>query len=316
MTSVFLSLALIIGIGSLLRFTLGEADSATARRIIGLLVLQVLLPALVFRVVVQVQSGDELWRIPLTMLLGTLATLGLAIALFSRIPLAPAEKGALVLASSFGNVTYLGLPVLQGLFPALGLQAAKVAVLCEVTTTPLNLSVGLSTGARYLRASTPAPPGLSAVLAPAWRMAREIGQMPALWALLIGLIWRGSGLAVPAFLLQATNLLGQAVSGLMMLSLGLGLRFRALARPGPLLLAAAVKLVLSPVLILAIARLVQLAPPYLEAVVMEGAMPSQLLTVVIAERLGLNGERLALAILISTGASFLTLPLMHRILLG
>ena len=92
---------------------LGEADSATARRIIGLLVLQVLLPALVFRVVVQVQSGDELWRIPLTMLLGTLATLGLAIALFSRIPLAHAEKGALVLASSFGNVTGLTFTALN-----------------------------------------------------------------------------------------------------------------------------------------------------------------------------------------------------------
>ena len=63
---------------------------------------------------------------PGAVLLGTLATLGLAMAVFSLLPLSPAQKGALVLASSFGNVTYLGLPLLQGLVPALGLQAAKL----------------------------------------------------------------------------------------------------------------------------------------------------------------------------------------------
>ena len=70
-------------------------------------------------------------------------------------------------------------------------------------------------------------------------MIRAMVQMPALWALLIGLLWRGSGLAVPGFLLQASNLLGQAVSSLMMLSLGLGLRFTALKHPAPLLLSTA-----------------------------------------------------------------------------
>ena len=100
--------------------------------------------------------------------------------------------------------------------------------------------------------------------------------------MLIGLLWRGSGLAVPGFLL----------------------------------LSAALKLLISPLLILVIARWVALAPPYLEAVVIEAAMPSQLLTLVIAERAGLNGEQIALAILFSTAASFFTLPLVQWVLLG
>ncbi|MEI7952244.1 MAG: hypothetical protein WCH37_06165 [Synechococcaceae cyanobacterium ELA182] len=89
---------------------------------------------------------EAVGNMPGAVLLGTLATLGLAMAVFSLLPLSPAQKGALVLASSFGLV------------PALGLQAAKVAVLCEVTTTPLNLSVGLSTGSRYAAAAASAPP--------------------------------------------------------------------------------------------------------------------------------------------------------------
>jgi hypothetical protein len=41
--------------------------------------------------------------------------------------------GALILGSAFGNVTYLGLPVLRGLFPYQLQQVTEVAILCEVT---------------------------------------------------------------------------------------------------------------------------------------------------------------------------------------
>jgi malate permease and related proteins len=115
---------------------------------------------------------EAVGNMPGAVLLGTLATLGLAMAVFSLLPLSPAQKGALVLASSFGNVTYLGLPLLQGLVPALGLQTAKVAVLCEVTTTPLNLSVGLSTGSRYAAAAASAPPAAEGDFADRAALAR------------------------------------------------------------------------------------------------------------------------------------------------
>jgi predicted permease len=51
-------------------------------------------------------------------------------------------------------------------------------------------------------------------------------------------------------------------------------------------------------------------------VVLEGAMPTQLLTFVIADRVGLDVERLALCILLNTAASFVTIPLLQRWLFG
>ena len=45
-------------------------------------------------------------------------------------------------------------------------------------------------------------------------------------------------------------------------------------------------------------------------------MPSQLLTSVIADRIGLDVERLALCILLSTACSFVTLPLIRMLLPG
>jgi predicted permease len=318
MASVLLALGLIAGIGSVLRYLLPDLDGELARRTIGTLVLNVFLPALVFRVITTASLGPETLQIPLVMLLAILLCLAAATLAFRPFRLPPQEKGALILASAFGNVTYLGLPVLQGLFPALSLEVAKVAILSEVTTTPLNLSLGTALGTQF------GGGGGGGQRAPLWRSALGIVQqvglemlrLPALWAVAVGMIWKLSGVPVPAVLLQATGILGNAVTGLMMLALGLGLRYRPIQRPLPLLLASAIKLLLSPLLVFGLARWVGVQAPYFEALVLEGAMPSQLLTFVIADRVGLNAERLALCILLNTAASFLTIPLIRTLLVG
>lgn len=145
---------------------------------------------------------------------------------------------------------------------------------------------------------------------------QEMVKLPALWAVAIALVWKLSGLPVPAFLLQATQILGNTVTGLMMLSLGMGLRYRRIYQPLPLLIAGGIKLLISPLVVFGIATLIGIQSPYLEAIVLEGAMPTQLLTFIIADRIGLNSERLALCILINTAASFLTIPLMKTLLFG
>jgi hypothetical protein len=131
LADVLLALGLIALLGSLLRYWLTDFDVEAARRNIGVLVLNVFLPALVFRVICSVPSGPEMVQIPLVMAMGVVCCLGLALLLFRPMAMPAEEKGALVLASAFGNVTYLGLPVLQGLFPGLSLQVAKVAILSE-----------------------------------------------------------------------------------------------------------------------------------------------------------------------------------------
>ncbi|MGA7932771.1 MAG: AEC family transporter [Kovacikia sp.] len=149
-----------------------------------------------------------------------------------------------------------------------------------------------------------------------WQACQEMLRLLALWAVAIALIWKVSGLPVPTFLLQATQLLGNTVTGLMMLSLGMGLRYRLIYQPFPLIIASGIKLLISPLVVFSIATLIGVQSPYLEAVALEGAMPTQLLTFVIADRVGLNSERLALCILINTAASFLTIPAMKTLLFG
>lgn len=302
MTTVFLSLAAIVLIGSLLQRLFPGWNVEDFRRSINQLVLHVLLPALIFKVLVTSDLGDELVAVPLAMAAGIGACLAVALPLFAWLPIANAAKGALVLACAFGNVTYLGLPVLQGVFPGAPLDAAKVAVLCEVTVAPLNLVVGSLLAMRFGDQGG----GLGQSL-------RQLLRLPPLWALAAALACNLLRVPVPEFALHAAGVLGNAVSGLMVLSLGMALRAQRLAHPGLLLAAGGIKLLLCPLVVFAAASALALRAPYLEAVTLEGAMPTQLLTLVIADRYRLDGKLLAQAILLNTVAAFVAIPLVRTL---
>ncbi len=70
MAGFLLALGLIALVGSLLRYVLVDLDVEAARRTIGLLVLNVFLPALVFRVICSMPTGPEMLQIPLVMAIG------------------------------------------------------------------------------------------------------------------------------------------------------------------------------------------------------------------------------------------------------
>ena len=104
--------------------------------------LYVLLPALIFHTFHDAPLNQELVLVPLALSAGIFGCLAASLMLYRFIPLESRTKGALILAASFGNVTYLGLPILQGLFPDAVDQVSEVAILCEITKSPINLSLG------------------------------------------------------------------------------------------------------------------------------------------------------------------------------
>jgi predicted permease len=303
MTTVFLSLAAIVLVGNQLQRLFPAWNVEDFRKSINQLVLNVLLPALIFKVIATSDLGGELVAIPLAMAAGIGACLAVALGLFAWLPIARPTKGALVLACAFGNVTYLGLPVLQGVFPDTPLVVAKVAVLCEVTVTPLNFVVGSLLAMRFGEQGS----GLGQSL-------RQLLRLPPLWAMAAALVCNLLRVPVPEFALHAAGVLGNAVSGLMVLSLGMALRRQQFTHLGPLLAAGGFKLLLCPFVVFAVAGAFALPAHYLEAVTLEGAMPTQLLTLAIADRYRLDDKLLAQAILLSTVAAFVTIPLVRALL--
>lgn len=301
MLDVFLSLGVIALLGSALQRLFPDWDIEDFRKSINRLVLHVLLPALIFKVICTSDLDGVLYQVPLAAAAGIVASLAAGWLLFRWMPLPRPARGALVLACAFGNVTYLGLPVLQGLHPQATTDMAKVAILCEVTVAPLNLIVGSLLAMQFGDAKGL---GLRQSLA-------QVLRLPPLWALVVALACKSLAVPVPEFVLHGAGVLGGAVSGLMILSLGMALRFERLEYPLPFAAVGGIKLLLSPLVVFWAARLLAMDAPYLEAVTLEGAMPTQLLTLVVADRFQLDSRMLARAIALNTALAFATIPMVR-----
>jgi predicted permease len=211
--------------------------------------------------------------------------------------------GALILAAAWPNVTYLGLPVVSNV---VGEHVQRIPILYDLLgVTPLLFTLGVvicvefgSRGPRHTLTE-----GL-----------RQAATTPPMIAAIAGLLVNLSGLTIPSVIITAVHSAGQVVAPLMLFSIGLALRApntRALYALAPSLI---IKLVAAPLLGVALTALTLATAAsdadadVLRAIRLESAMPTMVLTMVFAERYGLDEELLAQAILISTVLSMLTLP--------
>lgn len=210
--------------------------------------------------------------------------------------------GVLILSAAFGNVTYLGLPVIN---ETLGPRFGYAAILYDLlATTPILLSLGIFIAARY-------GSGESVSFG---NSIRRILRLPPLWAVAGGVAVKLSGVPVPAIVLETASLMGKAVIPVMIFTVGLALDFRDLKRLPIALPALGIKLFLSPAIAWWAGGRMGLSDETLRAVVIEGAMPVMVLSLVIADEFDLDVSLAAACIAVSTVALFFTMPVMMRIL--
>ncbi len=304
MINVFLSLGVIALAGAMLRFLFPDMDIENFRKSINRMVLFIILPALIFNVIYHAPVGREFYSVPLAALGGIAAGLCIALLAFRFISLPGSTKGALILGSSFSNVTYLGLPVLMGVFSTIPDQIAVVSILYEVTISPVLLSAGVLIAIHY---------GNKRKYKPSDYLKRVI-KLPPLWALGIVLLVKFANVPVPDFLLEAFKTLGVTAAGLMILSLGMALRFKKMFNLKPIAVAVIVQLAFIPVVVFYIGKCLSMNQPYFEATVIEASMPTQLLTLVVADEFNLDTEVLAQTIFITTILSVGSVPLIRHML--
>lgn len=303
--SVFAALACIVILGSLLLYILPDVQVDALRQSINKIVLTIFLPALNFNVIYKAKIGHQFWQLPVLAFSSVLILVAIAMLAYQFIALDKQSKGALIIGCAFSNVTYFGIAVLQGLFPHHLTEVIQVAILFEITITPLSLIVGSALAAFYsetekfsLRASLLA-----------------VAKMPLLWTTFIALGFNFARIPLPDFILRATGILAGTVSGLMIFSLGMALKYpilmRSFRRLHILLPVLIIKLLLSPLLVFIGVKLLNVTSPFSQAAVIEAAMPSQLISLAIVDRFKLNVEILAVAISLDTVVAFVTLPIVH-----
>ncbi len=290
--------AILIVCGVLWRvFTPQGLDADTLRNSLTSVVYVLLLPALVLVVLWRAELSLDALRVALLATVGIAVGMGSAWLWYRRRRPAAGALGALLLAAAFPNATYMGLPVLEA---SLGSWARAVAIQYDLfACTPLLLSAGVILAQHYGGVEQRAHP------------LHNLMRVPPLWAAIAGVGLNLLGIPLPTLLGGVMDMLAAGVVPLMLFSLGLGLRWgsgwgRHVSLVGPVVV---IQLLVAPLLVWAASDVTGLSGQVRTAVVLEAAMPSMVLGIVLCDRYRLDSSLYAMAVTLSTALSALTLPL-------
>ncbi len=279
-------------------------DADTLRNSLTTLVYVLLLPALVLVVLWRASLSLDALQVALLAMLGIGVGMGAAWLWFRRKRPAGAALGALLLAAAFPNATYMGLPVLEA---SLGPWARAVAIQYDLfACTPLLLSLGVMLAQHYggEEKRNRAHP------------LHNLIRVPPLWAAILGVGLNLTGVPLPSLPAGVMDMLAAGVVPLMLFSLGLGLRWGSgWGQHFSLVLPVVfIQLLLTPLLVWGASGFTGLEGGLRTAVVLEAAMPSMVLGIVLCDRYRLDSSLYAMAVTLSTALSVLTLPLWFNLL--
>lgn len=212
--------------------------------------------------------------------------------------------GAIILAAAFPNVTYLGLPVLEQTF---GSWARSVVIQIDLfAASPLLFTLGVAVVRHYGN-------DVSGIRQPIWSFL----NVPPFWAAGIAVLLNLNGLVAPIWLAGTLKLLSGAVVPLMLFSLGLALSWKAVrVRNIPYIVPVVViKMILMPLFAIVLVDQLAMANNYKAAAVLDLAMPSMVLGIVLCDRYQLDSSLYAMAVTVTTALSLVALPFWYQILM-
>lgn len=282
-----LPIFLIAGAGFLLGHFL-EIDPRSVSRVIFYL----FSPCLVFNLISQnhIPGGDVTRMVGLAamvMLLNGLAAFGVG----RLLRLERSLLAAVILVAMFSNAGNYGLSFNNFAF---GETALTYASLYFVTSSMMVYTVGVviaSMGRADLKMA-----------------AKKLLTLPTLYALAAGILYKTMDWQVPLPLNRSINLLGQAAIPSMIVLLGLQLRRAVKTTHWQAIgLASSVKLLFSPMAAALLAAALNLHGPAWQAAISEAAMPSAVITIVLATEFDARPAFVTTAVTIITLLSPFTL---------
>jgi len=286
----------------------GNISPESVRNVINTLVIKFFLPALCFKVIAGAGVNKNTFLLPVSAIMTITLSLLIAFIIYTVfekfITLSKKEKGVLILTAAFGNVTFLGLLFLTGLY---GPKAVECVLLYDfLAFTPLLWLVGTTIASYY---------GSGQKLK-FKESLKTIMKLPPIWALIAGFTVNFAGLTLPSFLIKTLDLLSAPIIPLMTFSIGLTLtlpklKYAVIAAPSVI-----IKLCLSPLLAFGIASMLNMRGLILKSTIMEAAMPTMILTLVISSQYKLDCILAAFTIVLTTVLSLITLPVISHLIQG
>ncbi|MBF0518972.1 MAG: AEC family transporter [Nitrospirae bacterium] len=314
MYSTLLSFTLIVLAGvAFRRLKPGGVDADTARNSINATVLNVFLPALCVKIFAETKLNIEALLVPITAACTIFALIALSHFVFKIIGkfknLSMPEVGALIICAAFGNTTYLGLPVITELY---GQSAQKYVLYYDLmTATPILWLIGTQVAARYGGLSVKNSASKKQML---HSSLKSVLMLPPIHGVILGGIIQSTGITLPEPVFKAFSLLGSLVVPLMIFSLGLAITVPKVSHVYCAAISGGIKVIISPLLAYFVAKKLGLVDVALNACAIEGAMPTMVLSLLIAARFNLDVTLSAFMIVSTTACSLFTLPVVLRLL--
>lgn len=262
------------------------------------LVMDVTLPALIFTSLARQPLEWREGLLALVMFGAEMLCLALAWLLGRILRLSHPQMGAFMLTAGFGSSALLGFALISQVFPGDAAALGEAVVISEVGVGPAMFTIGVMVAIYFGSAQVSAQERL--------RTALRYFYSPIFFAIVAGLVC--ANLSLPwqrpllAELMRGLDILAQANTFMVALTVGAALEFQGFRSALTLAtIVCAIKLLLKPVLVWLPTLAMTLPAWQTQVLVLEGAMPSALLTVALSARYGCDAT-LASRLVFATSA--------------
>lgn len=206
---------------------------------------------------------------------------------------------AFVLSATLINAGNYGIPLNNFAFGSAGEERALIFY---VGSTLMTYSFGVFLASRGT--------------VPTRQALMNVVKVPMIYAAVLGLIVNALDLTLAAPLERSTSVLGQGTIPAMLMVLGIQLsRARIRGRVAPILLASGIRLVIGPLIAAALAALIGLSGVGWRVAIAQSAMPTAVVSGVLATEFGTEADVVTATVLVSTLLSIVTVTVVLALIM-
>lgn len=293
-----ISIVLMIGLGYFLKRIdfLSEKDIDPLNKI----VMYILMPCMIFSALYSADMSllPTLGILPFVILTASIGSGVISYIVLKRLHYDDKKIWSVLVTVMIANTAFMGYPVNLGVY---GHPGFLRAIFCDLATTCMFLLLSfvlvLKFGGTVKRAF------------------RKILLFPPLWAVVLGISFNLLNIPIGSVLDKTVNYLADGAIPLIMISLGLSIELGGLARSKAMVIfTSIVKLGVFPLIALIVVSLLGLTGLQHDVGIIEAAMPSGMLSLLLAITYKLDYELTSDCILINTVISLITLPIIMTLL--
>lgn len=293
-----ISIVLMIGLGYFLK----RIDFSSEKDIdpLNKIVMYILMPCMIFSALYSADMSllPTLGILPFVILTASIGSGVISYIVLKRLHYDDKKIWSVLVTVMIANTAFMGYPVNLGVY---GHPGFLRAIFCDLATTCMFLLLSfvlvLKFGGTVKRAF------------------REILLFPPLWAVVLGISFNLLNIPIGPVLDKTVNYLADGAIPLIMISLGLSIELGGLARSKAMVIfTSIVKLGVFPLIALIVVSLLGLTGLQHDVGIIEAAMPSGMLSLLLAITYKLDYELTSDCILINTVISLITLPIIMTLL--